>query len=283
MKTILRKVVTPVKPAIAACMRAIVHACCKNTLNTLMLLGAGTSTALLLTISCSTMDDSMVIPTLIPGATYVENDACAECHDVEAETFKGTAHGMRFIKNGAQTKEGCQSCHGPGSKHVESGGEKSLIVKGNEAMCYTCHQRVRSEFALQYTHPVASGRMGCNDCHSVHSKEQAGTKLVSNDTCFKCHQEQRGPWAFEHEPVEHDGCSTCHNPHGSINSRMLVERDYNLCIKCHYSTQFQKVGHYAHRRAINPQGVDPSGKMSTCTGCHRGVHGSNFSKELRTQ
>jgi predicted CXXCH cytochrome family protein len=83
--------------------------------------------------------------------------------------------------------------------------------------------------------------------------------------------------------VEHDGCSVCHNPHGSVNTRLLVERDYNLCLKCHYSNQYQSVGHYAHRRALNPASIDPTGRTSLCTGCHRGVHGSNFSKELRTQ
>ncbi len=248
-----------------------------------MFLGAAAGSALLLSLSCTTMDSTVTIPALIPGAQYVENKSCEECHADQVRTFKRTGHGMRFIKNGSNNQEGCQSCHGSGSLHVESGGEKSKIVKGNEAMCYTCHQRVRSEFSLQYNHPVASGRMTCNDCHAVHSPEKAGIKLVSNETCFKCHQEQRGPWVFEHEPVEHDGCSACHNPHGSINTRMLKERDYNLCIKCHYSTQFQSIGHYAHRRALNPQSLDPSGKLSTCSGCHRGVHGSNFSKELRTQ
>ena len=199
------------------------------------------------------------------------------------KSFKNTAHGQRFLKTGDEHEEGCQSCHGPGSLHIESGGEKSKIIAGNPALCYTCHQRVRSEFSLQYQHPVSTDRIGCNDCHSMHSPEQTGTMLVSNETCYKCHQEQRGPWVFEHEPVEHDGCNACHDPHGSINARLLKERDYNLCVKCHYSTQFQSIGHYAHRRALNPQTLDPSGKLSTCSGCHRGVHGSNFSKELRTQ
>lgn len=283
MKTPPRNAASAAISAIASSARSIARKCRMNLITSCMLLGAGASGMLLLSISCTTMDTSMSLPTLIPGAKYVENDACDTCHADQVKAFKGTTHGMRFVKNGSNNQEGCQACHGPGSLHVESGGDKSKIVKGNESMCYTCHQRVRSEFSLQYSHPVASGRMGCDACHSVHEPAKAGVKQVSNETCFKCHQQLRGPWAFEHDPVEHDGCSACHNPHGSVNNRMLIENDYNLCIKCHYSTQFQSVGHYAHRRALNPQSVDPSGKMSTCTGCHRGVHGSNFSKELRTQ
>lgn len=243
-------------------------------------IGGGSSLALIL-ISCTTTNSSFKLPPLIPGAEYAGTESCETCHEKEVKGFKGTSHGMRFIEDGSD--KGCESCHGPGSLHVESGGERATILRGNEAACYTCHQRVRGEFAQQFRHPVPEGRMGCSDCHDMHAPHDADTELVQKETCLKCHQEFRGPWTFEHEPVEHDGCSVCHNPHGSFNNRMLKERDYNLCLKCHYSTQYQGIGHYAHRRALNPINVDPTGRYATCLGCHRAVHGSNFSKELRTQ
>ncbi|MBI5395196.1 MAG: hypothetical protein HZA91_07880 [Verrucomicrobia bacterium] len=234
-------------------------------------------------ISCATMEHVAAVPPMIPGAKYVGDDMCATCHEKVAHDFKRTSHGMRVLKEKGETK-GCESCHGPGSLHAEADGAKGKILRGNWDTCYTCHQRVRSEFALQYHHPVPEGRIGCNDCHTIHGPVKAGVQEVSNETCYKCHQQIRGPWTFEHEPVERDACSVCHSVHGSINTRLLVERDYNLCVKCHYSaSQYQSVGHYAHRRALNPAGIAGGARYSICTGCHRGVHGSNFSKELRTQ
>jgi len=53
-----------------------------------------------------------------------------------------------------------------------------------------------------------------------------------NETCAQCHREQSGRMCFEHEALR-EGCTTCHNVHGSINPKMLVERDNNLCLKCH--------------------------------------------------
>ncbi|OHE82355.1 MAG: hypothetical protein A2107_02190 [Verrucomicrobia bacterium GWF2_62_7] len=229
------------------------------------------------------MEHVAVVPPMIPGAKYVGDEMCATCHEKVAHDFKRTSHGMRVLKEKGETK-GCESCHGPGSLHAEADGAKGKILKGNWEMCYSCHQRVRSEFALQYHHPIPEGRIGCNDCHTIHGPVKAGIRTVSKETCYKCHQQIRGPWTFEHEPVEQEDCDVCHNAHGSINNRLLIERDYNLCLKCHYSTaQFQAVGHYAHRRALNPSSVPGGGRYSTCLGCHRGVHGSNFSKELRSQ
>jgi predicted CXXCH cytochrome family protein len=151
-------------------------------------------------ISCATIDSVVEIPFLIPGAKYVGNDTCAACHEKVVEDFKRTSHGMKLVKSGEDAK-GCESCHGPGSLHVDAPADKTKILKGNPATCYTCHQRVRSEFTLQYRHPLPEGRMGCNDCHSIHGTVKTGIQQVSNETCLKCHQQIRGPWTFEHEPV----------------------------------------------------------------------------------
>jgi predicted CXXCH cytochrome family protein len=81
--------------------------------------------------------------------------------------------------------------------------------------------------------------------------------------------------------VMREGCTTCHNPHGSINIKLLTERDYNLCLRCHMHSRYQSIGHYAHKRAINPASLGP--RLTNCTGCHRAVHGSNYSREFRTE
>ena len=40
-----------------------------------------------------------------------------------------------------------------------------------------------------------------------------------------------------------EGCTTCHNPHGSINRMMLTQPDNNLCFRCHAQVQRQSRNH----------------------------------------
>lgn len=219
-------------------------------------------------------------PSPVAGATEVGMEKCAMCHKKQADGFKHTVHGGIAADKAGRVGERCEACHGPGSAHVDSGGDKTKIIKTNWNACFTCHQRQRGEFSLQYRHPVAEGKMGCNSCHGELHAAASASAGVDNDTCLKCHQHKRGPWVFEHDAVK-EGCTTCHKPHGSINTKLLTERDFNLCIKCHYSPKYQAIGHYSHKRAINPASL--GARLTNCAGCHRAVHGSNFSKELRTE
>ncbi len=101
-------------------------------------------------------------------------------------------------------------------------------------MCYTCHKEQRVQMSKPSHHPVPEGKMKCSDCHNVHGS--IGPKLAkrdsTNDTCFTCHAEKRGPFVHQHEPVVED-CSNCHNPHGSTVAAMLTTRPPVLCQQCH--------------------------------------------------
>ncbi|MBI5211255.1 MAG: hypothetical protein HY927_14880 [Elusimicrobia bacterium] len=217
-------------------------------------------------------------------AEYVGAQQCASCHDKAAKKFGLTTHGRQAVSGNEKAGEGCESCHGPGSLHVQGGGDLKKIIRKPVEACFKCHSDKKLEFSMMYRHPVPDGKMTCGDCHALHDAQHKTTALKrQQEVCLRCHQEMKGPWTFEHEPVTREACTTCHAPHGSANPKLVVERDYNLCLKCHYAgAQFQSIGHYAHRRALNPaQTAGPP--ASNCSGCHRAVHGSNFSKELRMQ
>ena len=98
-----------------------------------------------------------------------------------------------------------------------------------------------------------------------------------DDTCGKCHMAQRGPFVFEHEAVR-EGCTSCHTVHGSVNNKLLTQRNQTLCIKCHFQQQT------APGRLL-VGGIDHTGFVSrgTCwsAGCHEAVHGSRVSSSLR--
>jgi DmsE family decaheme c-type cytochrome len=139
----------------------------------------------------------------------------------------------------------------------------------------------RGEFNLPHRHPVLEGKMSCTDCHDPHKgsaiKGGSTSLALEQDTCHKCHIAQRGPFVFEHEAVR-EGCTTCHKPHGSVNAKLLTERNANLCLKCHFQQQTAP-------GRITIGGRDHSGFLSrgTCwsAGCHEAVHGSQIGSSLR--
>ncbi len=248
-------------------------------------------------LSCSTMDPTnraIMAPPAIPGAEFVGTEKCADCHEEIVRDFRTATH-SRLMTQGPNGKNmGCESCHGPGSKHVESGGAAHTIVNPGKSpqACFQCHLEVRGQFELPHHHPVLEGRMSCSDCHNPHKGSAikgggtnfaqpvrgGGVELLGqNDTCFQCHSAQRGPWVYEHEAVR-QGCVVCHSPHGSVNQRLLNERNATLCLKCHFQQQTSPgvilIGDVNHSSFL---------QQGTCwsAGCHEEPHGSNVTPLLR--
>lgn len=139
--------------------------------------------------------------------------------------------------------------------------------------CLSCHEERLSDIALQFHHPVEKGTILCIDCHEIHGVDKAlsirGGDI--NGICIKCHREQKGPFAWRHIALE-DGCTACHNPHGSVNDKMLVQNGNGLCLQCHYENAFPKVGEQNHRHRLN--------ERARCFDCHSAIHGSNVSSQL---
>ena len=255
--------------------------------------GGGAALAVIL-LSCSTTTHTIIAPPGIPGAEFVGSEECATCHEAIVRDFRTATH-ARLKAQGENAKNiGCESCHGPGSLHVKSGGERGTIINPRKSpqTCFQCHMEVRAKFELPHHHPVLEGKISCADCHNVHkgdaikgggtnlpqSLKGGGMALLSqNETCFQCHTAQRGPFVFEHEALR-EGCVSCHSPHGSVNQRMLTERNQTLCLKCHFQQQTVAgriyIGDSDHTTRM-PQG--------TCwsAGCHEAVHGSQVNAHLR--
>ncbi len=242
-------------------------------------------------ISCATLNRVVVAPPQIPGATFVGSEACATCHEDVVKNFKTATHSrlMAKGKNAEGVGAGCESCHGPGSLHVAAGGGRNTAMKQNiinpgksPQACFQCHIDKQGDFNLPHTHPVLQGKVTCVDCHNPHkgrAVKGGGTNLQGpNETCFKCHTAQRGPFVFPHEALR-EGCTACHAPHGSVNAKMLVERNQNLCLKCHFQQQTSSgtllIDGVNHATSLVRQG--------TCwsAGCHEAVHGSQVNLHLR--
>ncbi len=78
--------------------------------------------------SCSTTPDGRWwCRWKFPGAHYVGNRACMDCHAEIVREFPASPHARVHFEGAAMVGEtGCESCHGPGSKHIETGGKQTV-------------------------------------------------------------------------------------------------------------------------------------------------------------
>lgn len=233
-------------------------------------------------IGCVTINRVNLAPPQIAGANFSGTKECAECHAEITAKFYNATHSRLALGDAKAGDTGCEACHGPASIHIKSGGARGTIVNPRKSpeTCFQCHLEKRGEFALPHAHAVMNGTVSCGDCHDPHGgnaiKGGALNLATSDETCLSCHTAQKGPFVFKHN-AGLEGCTACHNPHGSVNAKMLVARDDNLCLRCHLEV--------AGTGQIIVGGADHASRLQrgTCwsAGCHEAVHGSNTNKSLR--
>lgn len=239
-------------------------------------------------VSCATGSRAVLAPPMIEGATYVGNKTCLECHTNISRIFPSSPHArlhVEIVSLGEAT--GCESCHGPGSRHVAAGGGRGRFINNpgrNPAVCFNCHLEIDAQFHLPEHHPVPEGKMNCVQCHDPHGsdimKPAGGLAMARlNESCASCHRDQTRPFVFEHEALR-EACTSCHQPHGSVNAKLLIERNNNLCLKCHAQTP--GVGAASGQIYIGQYNHTARLRMGTCwsAGCHMAVHGSNIHPKL---
>ena len=246
-----------------------------------MIFGGAAAWGLLL-ISCVAVNRTILAPPMIPGATFVGNKQCTECHAEHMEHFGTSTHAKVHVADDSLGSTSCESCHGPASLHVKGGGSRNTIVnpERNPDACFQCHVEKRGEFSLPNAHGVLTGKMGCSECHDPHGgnaiKGSGASLHTQAESCNECHTAQKGPFIFKHNAMK-EGCVSCHSPHGSVNQKMLKAPDSNLCLQCHATGSSPGM--------LFASGRDHAGNPvnGTCwvAGCHESIHGSNASHALR--
>ena len=189
----------------------------------------------------------------------------AKCLDCHAESRTLTHWDMGAHKTAGVS---CDNCH-----TVHSGKKMNLKTPQPE-LCLTCHRSIRGQIAKQSHHPIKEGKIKCTDCHDHHGG--FGDKFIKggsvNDLCYKCHAEKRGPFMWEHPPVE-ENCKTCHTAHGSNHGKLLTNRTPQLCQSCHDVTRHPGT---LYTNFGNFGGASQANKIfaRACLNCHSEVHGS---------
>jgi len=213
-----------------------------------------------------------------PDAKYVGSETCRTCHEpIVKAGFDLTPHG-RLVTLG---KHGCEDCHGPGSAHVEGGGDKSKIFRFKDVSpalisdrCLSCHQKTQEHGNWTRSLHAKNG-LTCTSCHSPHYAKVKESLLAmpTPKLCYGCHNEQRADFERPFHHKVNEGlikCQDCHNVHGSFAIRSLrASPDQQVvCLNCHRDKQ----GPFLFEH--------PPVKFDGCTSCHT-PHGSVNARLLR--
>jgi DmsE family decaheme c-type cytochrome len=205
------------------------------------------------------------------GATFVKDRAtCTTCHDESSQKYDHTVHAAALaFAPGADSGMDCESCHGPGSKHVEDEGKDIAYARlspaGQSAVCIQCHVG-GSQIGFK-SGPHFSAEVSCTSCHVVMDKKsERGLLARSNPTqlCYQCHSEVRAETLkSSHHPVREGrmDCSSCHNPHASTEAVLIRATVNETCATCHAEKRGPFLWEHAPAR-------------ESCSTCHT-PHGSN--------
>lgn len=241
-------------------------------------------------------EPAAVAPAVPPAAVtsaetkpeYIGASACLNCHADQAK-FQNSkhAHSFRELK-GIAFEKSCETCHGPGSLHAATGGDKTnpdfsklnlfkkMTSREISQTCMECHkggERFHWEGSVHNSRDVS-----CLSCHSVHNAKSPNEKSLlkaesTTATCFECHKLQKSQtMRSSHMPVREGKmtCSDCHNPHGGKGPTLLKQATVNEnCLSCHAEKRGPFLWEHAPVR-------------ENCLNCHL-PHGSQHDRLLKAR
>ncbi len=187
-----------------------------------------------------------------------KNAACLSCH--------ASSKNLTFWDMGAHKKNdvaciSCHNVHGKKIKQVET--------------CTGCHKDIKRDINRASHHPIVEGKVKCSDCHNPHGTLSHGMIKAenTNQLCYTCHADKRGPYVWEHPPVEED-CLICHGIHGTRSAKLMKEKTPNVCQDCH---DWQRHPGTIYDAKAGFTGSSPSNRFygRNCLNCHSTIHGGN--------
>lgn len=177
---------------------------------------------------------------------------CITCHKGTCVQYMSGPHG--------QASMACTNCH---SIH-KANHKQALLPIPIVQLCAGCHPEIMAQFNLNERHRLIEGILECTTCHDPHkpaTRERLGG--IKREECLKCHRDKGGPFIYEHKAPIIEGCTICHDVHGSVNRHMLKYQTVaNLCLSCHSAVpSFHRGFQIAN---------------TNCATCHSSIHGSNL-------
>jgi DmsE family decaheme c-type cytochrome len=218
-------------------------------------------------------------------AALVGSQACLDCHEEIGQAFSKTMHGLAFSKDGSGGALTCESCHGPGSAHVEAA-DPALIINpakqdqfDGQPLCLTCHNTAMFDGWAFSGHNTSD--VNCTSCHKVHTDIDHAMKKQMPELCYDCHSDVRASFFMpSHHPVKEGKleCLDCHGIHGGGGRLTQDNTGREMCFSCHPEKEGPFV--YEHAPAMEDCGLchTPHGSVANnlltqnepvlCLNCH---------------
>jgi predicted CXXCH cytochrome family protein len=221
-------------------------------------------------------------PPLLPGRPVLNE--CLFCHADRVEPYEGLQNRYHEPVFRGHVGIGCERCHGPGEKHVATGGARMgrkprldptivnprhLHVSLREAVCEQCHLEGDSR-VLRRGRALYDFRPGLplQDFWSVLVQEgetDEGPKAVSHveqmylSGCFKG---GRG--------ADRMGCISCHDPHERVSPAQRVSHYRARCLNCHQEKEDREVKSTGTLRGCSEPLAKRrvKSKDNSCIDCH---------------
>ncbi len=203
------------------------------------------------------------IPT-IEGAELVnEDELCLQCHDAYTTSYAENVH----------RGDGCESCHGPASKHLETRGKepgtifsfKTADPLAKAEACLRCHEENACSAGARWrTSKHAQCRVSCTDCHRAHYNVPPGTPPTTEPgqtaQLASAHHAMLTSYAEAGKPYAKDSTKGGTLPSLRGTSNHLGAIAPGICYQCHEDyREFQEVA--SPHQIGGPNGFN-------CTTCH---------------
>ncbi len=237
-----------------------------------------------------------------PGADSAFDNRCLGCHASGFSLRGGVAAGWsghavadpngEFDLDGDGRREeinvGCESCHGPGSEHVEAATRGSRIVspglltpEREMTICGACHSRPVGVGGGGTEAPLdASGHMPRpglrrRDYLRLHTRRIDATLadgLFPSGDSRANHQQATDllRTSMYRNASQLMTCSSCHDAHGSDrvpHDLLQPAGDNSLCTSCHSTAPFRSVRPHVAAATRFAHDSPPLGQL-VCTACH---------------
>jgi predicted CXXCH cytochrome family protein len=202
--------------------------------NTLLLIGSGTagSVRVATDLRVEVVEGTQLETTFPPhdqlavqGAAVDAGQTCLGCHTTGYSILE---------KNYSEPGVGCEACHGPGRKHVDSGGLEGTIVNPsklsadrNRMVCGQCHS-LGFDPSGKHPFPVSGGKA------PFLPGEDLNVAFIDSKPVTTFQGGEYSTFVNSPEPYSDQLCTDCHNPHGNEEAQsMLVDPSSTLCKRCH--------------------------------------------------
>jgi predicted CXXCH cytochrome family protein len=215
------------------------------------------------------------------------NFMCAECHSTDLRK-KFDAASNRFDTQWSDIAITCESCHGPGAKHVDwarakrdgktVGNDDGLAIALNERKDVTWIPDTTAGTAHRSVERKTSKEIGlCARCHSrgsrisddyvygaplldSHRLVDLDADLYWSDGQMRGEVYNLGPFLQSRMQSKGVTCSDCHDPH----TQALRFPGNQVCTQCHQAAKYDAVAH-THHAVGTPGAGCPQCHMPTTT------------------